>query len=58
MPLSGLQSTGRLLPLPANIILCLNEAGTFKSTSMLIYSHLEQSICTQDGLQDAVVLKS
>jgi hypothetical protein len=35
----------------------LNEAGTLKSSSTLIYSHSAQSIYTQSGWQDAVLIK-
>jgi hypothetical protein len=39
------------------IQLGLKEAGTFKSSSILIYSHQEQSIYTQNDWREAVVIK-
>jgi hypothetical protein len=35
-----------------------NKAGTLKSSSILIYSHSEQSICTQSDRHDAVFIKA
>jgi len=36
----------------------LNEADALKSSSILIYSHSEQSICTQCDRHDAVLIKA
>ncbi len=35
----------------------LNEAGTLKSSSILIYSHSGQSIYMRSGWQEAVLIK-
>ncbi len=35
----------------------LNEADMFKSSSILIYSHMEQSIYTLSKWHDAVIIK-
>jgi len=38
--------------------LCLNEADTLESSSILIYSHSEQSIYTQCDGHDAILIKA